>query len=229
MPCLNGGNAQLSLNFYSLTENLWYTKRKKEGGVMCGRYTFSAKSDSEMIRQVQESLGARNIEVKTGVVNPGDVAAVIASNRRLEPQVFGMKWGYSLSNGKLVFNARSESASEKALFADGMKQRRCLIPADSYFEWENLEKRKQKYEIAPNGASGFCLAGIYRIEQGRAVFSILTREPAQSIALIHDRMPGIVPTGMASDWLNPRYNGQELLMYAVQNMQYARCETNNDM
>ena len=125
---------------------------------MCGRYTFSAKSDSEMIQRVQESLEARNIEVKTGVVNPGDVAAVIASNRRLEPQVFGMKWGYSLSNGELVFNARSESAADKALFADGMKQRRCLIPADSYFEWQHLEKKKQKYEIAPDGSAGFCLA-----------------------------------------------------------------------
>ena len=191
---------------------------------MCGRYTFSAKSDSDMIRQVQESLEARNIEVKTGVVNPGDVAAVIASNRRLEPQVFGMKWGYGLSNGKLVFNARSESAAEKALFADGMKQRRCLIPADSYFEWEHLEKRKQKYEIAPNGSAGFCLAGIYRIEQGRAVFSILTREPAQSIAFIHDRMPVILPTAVAEDWLNPRYNGSDILKSAVLNMRYQQSE-----
>ena len=192
---------------------------------MCGRYTFSAKSDSEMIRQVQESLEARDIEVKTGVVNPGDVAAVIANNRRLEPQVFGMKWGYGLSNGKLVFNARSESAADKALFADGMKQRRCLIPADSYFEWQHLEKKKQKYEIAPNGASGFCLAGIYRIEQGRAVFSILTREPAQSIAFIHDRMPVIMPTAAAADWLNPRYNGIEILRSAVLDMCYRPCDS----
>ena len=44
----------------------------------------------------------------------------------------------------------SESAAEKALFADGMAQRRCLIPADSYFEWQHLEKKKQKYEIATN-------------------------------------------------------------------------------
>ena len=228
MSCLNGENAQLPLNFCSMTENLWYTKRQKEGGIMCGRYTFSVESDSKMIRQVQRSLEARNIEVKTGVVNPGDVAAVIASNRQLEPQVFGMKWGYGLPNGKLVFNARSETAAEKALFADGMKQRRCLIPADSYFEWEHSENKKQKYELAPNESDGFCLAGIYRTEQGRAVFSILTREPAESISFIHDRMPVILPTAAAEDWLNPRYHGQELLKYAVQNMGYTRCEANRD-
>lgn len=192
---------------------------------MCGRYTFSAKSDSDMIRQVQESLEARNIEVKTGVVNPGDVAAVIASNRRLEPQAFGMKWGYTLSSGKLVFNARSETAADKSLFADGMKQRRCLIPADSYFEWQHKANNKQKYEIAPNGASGFCLAGIYRIEGKQAVFSILTRDPAENISMIHDRMPVILPTATAADWLNPRYNGIEILKYAVLDLSYRPCDS----
>ncbi len=191
---------------------------------MCSRYTFSAKSDSEMIRQVQESLEVRRIEVKIGVVNPDDVAAVIASNRRLEPQAFAMKWGYGLSNGKLVFNARSETASDKRLFADGMKQRRCLIPADSYLEWEHLEKKKQKYEIAPVGGAGFCLAGIYRIEKGQAEFSILTRMPAESIAFIHDRMPVILPESVAKDWLNPRYNSAEILKTAEQDMQYHLCD-----
>ena len=125
----------------------------------------------------------------------------------------------------LVFNARSETAAEKALFADGMKQRRCLIPADSYFEWEHLGKKKQKYEITPNGSAGFCLAGIYRIEQGIAVFSILTREPAESISFIHDRMPVILPTAAASDWLNPRYNGIEILKFAVLDMSYRPCDS----
>ena len=60
--------------------------------------------------------------------------AVTASNRKLEPQAFGMKWGYQLPDGKLIFNARSETAAQKVMFADGMRQRRCLIPADSYYE-----------------------------------------------------------------------------------------------
>ena len=111
------------------------------------------------------------------------------------------------------------------MFADGMKQRRCLIPADSYFEWEHLGNKKQKYEISPNGSSGFCLAGIYRIEQGRAVFSILTRESAESIAFIHDRMPVILPETAVSDWLNPRYNGIEILRSAVLDMRYRSCDS----
>ena len=60
---------------------------------MCGRYNFSKESSSEMVQAVLENLVSRQIEVKTGEVFPGDGAAVIASNRKLEPQAFGMKWG----------------------------------------------------------------------------------------------------------------------------------------
>ena len=91
---------------------------------MCGRYNFSKDSSSEMVQAVLENLQRRQIEVKTGEVFPGDVAAVIASNRKLEPQAFGMKWGYQLPDGKLIFNARSETVAQKAMFADGMRQRR---------------------------------------------------------------------------------------------------------
>ena len=190
---------------------------------MCGRYNFSKDSSSEMVQAVLENLESRQIEVKTGEVFPGDVAAVIASNRKLEPQAFGMKWGYQLPDGKLIFNARSETAAQKAMFADGMRQRRCLVPADSYYEWQKTGQVKQKYEIAPSDVNGFFLAGIYRIEQGRPVFSILTKDPVESISFIHNRMPVILPTEAMSDWLNPRFNGVEILSAAVGNMAYSQC------
>ena len=177
-----------------------------------------------MVQMVLENLQKRQIEVKTGEVNPGDIAAVIASNRKLEPQVFGMKWGYKLPDGKLIFNARSETAAQKAMFADGMRQRRCLIPADCYYEWQKTGQGKQKYQLAPSDANGFFLAGIYRIEQGSAVFSVLTKEPVESIAFIHHRMPVILPKEALSDWLNPRYNGVEILNAAVGDIRFDSCQ-----
>ena len=189
---------------------------------MCGRYNFSKNSSSPMVQKVLENLQTRQIEVKTGEVNPGDVAAAIASNRKLEPQAFGMKWGYKLPDGKLIFNARSETAAQKAMFADGMRQRRCLIPADSYYEWQKVGQGKQKYQIAPTDANGFFFAGIYRIEHGIPMFSILTKEPVESISFIHNRMPVILPNEIIKDWLNPKYHGQELLNAALQNMSFSR-------
>ena len=190
---------------------------------MCGRYNFSKNSSSPMVQKVLENLQDRQIEVKTGEGNPGDVAAGIASNRKLEPQAFGMKWGYKIPDGKLIFNARSETAAQKAMFADGMRQRRCLIPADCYYEWQKTGQGKQKYQIAPTDANGFFLAGIYRIEQGRPAFSNLTKDPVESIAFIHNRMPVILPNEVMSDWLNPRLNGLEIIDYALSDMQFSSC------
>ena len=132
-----------------------------------------------------------------------------------------MKWSYQLPDGKLIFNARSETAAQKAMFADGMRQRRCLVPADYYYEWQKTGQGKQKYAIAPADVNGFFLAGIYRIEQGRPVFSILTKDPAESIAFIHNRMPVILPNEVMSDWLNPKYNGIEILGSAASDMQFS--------
>lgn len=185
---------------------------------MCGRFNFPKESQDRMLQSVLEDLEQRNIQVKTGDVFPGDVAAVIASNRKLEPQCFAMEWGYKMPDGKRIFNARSETASHKVMFADGMQQRRCLIPASHYYEWQKTGDGKVKYSIAPKDTKGFFLAGIYRLESGIPVFSILTREPAESIAFIHNRMPVILPQIVMADWLNPRYNGSEVLSAAVSEM-----------
>ncbi len=69
-----------------------------------------------------------------------------------------------------------------------MLWRRCLIPASGYYEWEKRGKEKIKYAIRPEGARLLYMAGIYRIEKGAPVFTILTREVALGIAFIHDRM-----------------------------------------
>lgn len=156
-------------------------------------------------------------------VTPGSVAAVIACNRKLERQTFAMEWGYHLPNGKLVFNTQSETAAEKPMFADGMRQRCCLIPAAHYFEWECTASGKTKYAIAPKEGEGFFLAGIYRMEAGKPVFSILTRSSSKDIAFIHDRMPVILPNEAISDWLNSRYIGAEILQAAVTDMVYKAC------
>lgn len=131
-----------------------------------------------------------------------------------------MKWGYSLPDGKLIINARSETAAEKPLFRDGMFNRRCLVPATNYFEWEKRGKEKVKYAIRPSGNSMLYMAGIYRIENGRPVFSILTREPAEQIAFIHDRMPVILPDAEKDHWLDLRNPAFEVLHYASLEMDY---------
>lgn len=190
---------------------------------MCGRFFVPEDDETALLRRILGELRERNIAVKTREVNPGDIAAVIANNRRLEPTAFGMHWGYRLPDGKLIFNARSETAASKPMFSDGIMQRRCLIPAKHYFEWQHNGKNKTKFAIAPQNSNSLLLAGIYRIEKNQPVFSVLTREPADSISFIHDRMPVILPNEAMSDWLNPKFNGIEVLRSAVLDVSSVQC------
>lgn len=193
---------------------------------MCGRYYIpdedSAAELEEIIEQINRRSNAGPV-IKTGEIAPSDTAPVLANNRSLAITPFAMKWGYTMSNGKLVFNARSETAADKPLFRDGMAQRRCLIPAAHYFEWEKRGREKIKYAIKPTNAELLYMAGIYRIENRLPVFSILTREPASSISFIHDRMPVILPRELMGDWLNPHFKPDEVLHSAILDVTYGAC------
>lgn len=189
---------------------------------MCGRYYIPEEDSAEELRAIIDEVNRKNkgAPIKKGEIRPTDVAPVLANNRAMVPSAFAMKWGYSLPDGKIVFNARSESASSRPMFQDGMAQRRCLVPAAYYFEWEKRGGEKIKYAIGQNERGILYMAGIYRLEKGVPVFTILTRSPADSIAFIHDRMPVILPNGAKSDWLNPKYAADDLIRHAATEVQF---------
>lgn len=193
---------------------------------MCGRYYIPDEDSAAELKEIIDQINRRHNAgpvLKTGEIAPSDTAPVLANNRSLMVTPFAMKWGYTMSNGKLVFNARSETASEKPLFRDGMTQRRCLVPAAHYFEWEKRGREKIKYAIKPADVSVLYMAGIYRIENGIPVFSILTREPASSISFIHDRMPVILPREFTTDWLNLRFKAEDVLRSATLDISFSAC------
>ena len=187
-------------------------------GSMCGRYHIDDGRDNVELNDIIEAVNRRVVTepVKTsGDVFPTDIVPVVATNRRMEPAAFAMRWGYALEDGRRIINARSETAETKPLFRDGMLNRRCAIPATNYYEWARRSREKTRYAIRPAEGDLFYMAGIYRLEAGRPVFTILTREPAESIAFIHDRMPVILPSDLVKDWIDPRYRAAELLEHAI--------------
>ena len=193
---------------------------------MCGRSFIDGDDLPEELERILEELNRKNTpkNLKTsGEIFPSDVVPVLANSRRQDVQPFAMRWGYSFPGGRPVINARAETAAEKPLFRDGMRQRRCLIPASSYFEWERREGQKTKYAIRPAGAEMLYLAGIYHLENhdGAVVpsFAILTRSAAPEIAFIHDRMPVILPPDCARDWLKVENRADEVLRRALQEME----------
>lgn len=192
---------------------------------MCGRYWIAEHDLPLQMQQMFQELGRSRTPEKlktSGEIFPTDIVPVLANARRGGVRPFAMRWGYSFPGSRPVINAKSETACEKPMFKDGMKQRRCLIPASSYFEWEHAAGRKIKHAIRPAGSEMMYLAGIYHLEHHGDVivpaFAVLTREAADGIRFIHARMPVILPESCAMDWLNPENEAHTVLAHAAQDM-----------
>jgi putative SOS response-associated peptidase YedK len=107
-----------------------------------------------------------------------------------------------------MINARSETASTKPAFRDALKSRRCLIPADAFYEWVRKGKAKQPYCFEVNDGKLFAFAGIWdrwKDPQGGWIktCSILTTTPNAVTSAVHDRMPVILDPDAYDLWLDP--------------------------
>lgn len=198
---------------------------------MCGRYRIAEEGIPEEMEDILEKLGQKKTpeDLKTsGEIFPTDIVPVLANSRRQDVQPFAMRWGYSFPGGKPIINARSETAEEKPMFRNGMQQRRCLVPASDYFEWQRKPGGSTKYAIRPERAQMLYLAGIYHLENHDGVivpaFAILTRDAAPGISFIHHRMPVILPPQQASRWLNPENKAADVLQSALLDMEYKAME-----
>ena len=194
---------------------------------MCGRYYIAEDDPSDELSRMIDELNRKKTPegLKTsGEIFPSDIVPVLANSRKQDVQPFAMRWGYAFPNGRPIINARAETAAQKPMFKDGMRQRRCVIPASHYFEWERRGTARTKYAIRPAHADTLYLAGIYHLENHDGVivpaFTILTRDAAPSIAFIHPRMPVLLPADAAPDWLNPGYNAEEVIAAALTDMEY---------
>ena len=128
-----------------------------------------------------------------------------------------MKWGFIHPHrGMLVFNTRSETAAEKPLFVTSIDDRRCLIPASCYFEWQKADGRKIKYAIKPKDEPLY-MAGLYiRSSKERLPsFSILTMDAVDGIKDIHARMPVMIPQSRIAAWLSPENPYDEVVRETV--------------
>ncbi|MBP5295110.1 MAG: SOS response-associated peptidase [Lachnospiraceae bacterium] len=135
-----------------------------------------------------------------------------------------MRWGFQIPGRSLLVNARVETASEKPTFREAWQRHRCIIPASWYYEWEHLvgnngrKKTGDKYLIQPKDSRLTWLCGLYRIEEGLPVFTILTREPSEELRRIHDRMPLILPEERIVEWITPDARPEAVLPFALTDM-----------
>lgn len=177
---------------------------------MCGRYSFTQDSD-DMAAAIVDMLDQRYPgEYKVGEIFPGDSApSVISDGGRIiaVPAVFGLP-GYK--DGKLIINARSETAAQKPTFAESLRERRIALPASGFFEWSR-DSKKTKYMFTVGGEKLIYLCGIYKIVEGKYRFAILTRDANESMIDTHDRMPIIISREAVRPYLTERDTAMALI------------------
>ena len=192
---------------------------------MCGRFTlrtpanliieqFGARLQSDLLEQFKPRYN----------VAPTQLFPVL---RGLERQTDALRWGLvpfwakDPKQGARMINARSETVASRPAFRAAFKKRRCLVPADGYFEWVKVGKKKLPYWIRMKDERPFLMAGLWESWRSKEAaddepietFTILTTSSNSLTEEIHDRMPVILYNNDYDRWLDPKIQTAEELAY----------------
>ncbi len=193
---------------------------------MCGRYTLKTPAP-----RLQELFGLQDLPHFVPRFNIAPTQSVftvrVAESAAAVREAVMLRWGLipfwakNLAIGNTMINARAETVAEKPSFRQAFLRRRCLIPADGFFEWEKLaDGKKQPWWIRMNDEEPFAMAGLWEswspktktefTDDGKShsqktvqSCAILTINANADLQSLHDRMPVILPVEAWGDWLNP--------------------------
>ncbi|MHA6761089.1 SOS response-associated peptidase [Streptacidiphilus sp. PAMC 29251] len=210
---------------------------------MCGRYV-SSRSPLDLATEFRaQPPGPDVVLPPSWNVAPTDLVWGVlerAAKDGAEPrgrEVRALRWGLvpswakDLSVGARMINARVETVHEKPAYRRAFSSRRCLLPADGFYEWEAVpagkgtKARKQPYFIHPADGTAMAMAGLYEFwrdpagpKDGPWVVSctIITTEATDSAGRVHPRMPLTVGTEHYGDWLNPEHTDVDDLRALLQ-------------
>lgn len=193
---------------------------------MCGRYRLS-KTEKYLLEKFGVSLGEDFTYAPRYNASPSQQVPVIRQDKESPRRTMtGMRWGLvpswakDLSVGYKMINARAETCAEKPTFKRPLEQRRCLIPADGFYEWKKTGSGKnlvkQPFLFTLQDESAFAFAGIWetwKSPEGQRIEScaILTTSPNELTCEVHDRMPVILPPEQYDLWLDPAFTNREEL------------------
>ena len=179
---------------------------------MCGR--FASYKNLNKLKNIFNVINSDFNITQSYNVSPGQDVNIILSYK-FENYLLSSNWGYNFINSKTqnnqsVINSRIETINSKLLFKDSFLKRKCIIPVNGYFEWSQQEGEKKPYFIQLGAGELIYLAGVWRKEKynddKRRVFSIITKAANSKINKIHHRMPVVLNTNNAQDYLETKDN-----------------------
>ncbi|KWX88703.1 hypothetical protein AMQ83_05075 [Paenibacillus riograndensis] len=178
---------------------------------MCGRYTITVSMEELMLWYLIEDTTIVHYAPKYNAAPMQSIPAVIHDGKqnRLGELRWGLvpSWAKEDKIGSKMINARSESLQDKPAFRNLISTRRCIIPADGFYEWKQQNGRKQPMRITLKSGELFSMAGLYDIWMDASgnrlsTCTIITTGANSLMADIHDRMPVILSREAESEWLD---------------------------
>lgn len=202
---------------------------------MCGRYAVTTAPEA-ISRWFKITGTPLNFPPHYNAA-PGQDLPVIRLHPETGERVLGLiRWGlipYWSKDPKIAWrciNARGEGVKTAPAFRDAYRRRRCLVPADAFYEWKKLGKTKQPYAIALRDRNPFALAGLWENWKDPATgewlrtFTVLTTKPNEVVAPLHDRMPVILASSDYDRWIGDEpdpgdligpYPGEQMVTWPV--------------
>jgi putative SOS response-associated peptidase YedK len=188
---------------------------------MCGRYMLTTPVDA--LRQLFLFTERPNLAPRYNIAPTQDVPIVRRTRDGAGRELIMVRWGlvpYWADDPKIgnrLINARRESVARTAAFREAYQRRRCLVPADGFFEWQKEGRTRQPLLVRRKDQAPFAFAGLWERwpQPGGGVLrscTIITCPANKLIAPVHDRMPVILASEDYERWLDPsRADGRELL------------------
>lgn len=175
---------------------------------MCCRYYFSDKAAYKVESDLKLTKGA--LATRAGDITPGMATSGIIWNKGTNEDLAmeDLFWGITSKDRKLIINARAESVTKKSMFADSIRNRRCILPAAGFYEWD---ASKTKFRFKRADEKPIYLAGFYDLSDNKDSFVILTTAANASMKPVHDRMPVMIDTGNVRDYLKDPAAALEML------------------
>jgi putative SOS response-associated peptidase YedK len=178
---------------------------------MCGRYSIT--TSTEALRRLFNFDDRPNLQPRYNMA-PTQMAPIVRERdgaRHLDMLRWGLlpKWSKDASGAAKMINARSETIAEKPAYREAFRTRRCLVPADGFYEWQVRGKTKRPYRVTLADGATFAFAGLWESwadpqDNGATIetFTVATVIASESISHIHHRMPVILAPDDHETWLN---------------------------